>query len=321
MHTISSHSARQFRRAGLVALATTGLMAAGVAAAGPASATTAAPLTSADVALANEPAQLTLESSRTSFLVPRTAAASKVRGLTQAVASRITRPHLRADRTRIDPEQVVTLIGSVTYGWDKQLVRSQPVRLQVLAQGSWRTISTRELSTAGKAGFTVYPKQTTTYRLAFAGQDGLRASVSAAVTVTVRSYLAGPTATAAVTSSATASGKAAQVLAIAAAQTGKWYEYGAAGPSTFDCSGLTQYVFGKVGVWLPHKANSQLAYGRAVAKSSAAPGDLVFFLSDGYAYHVGIYAGGGYMYDAPRTGQQVGKHKIWSTNIVFRRVV
>jgi cell wall-associated NlpC family hydrolase len=51
------------------------------------------------------------------------------------------------------------------------------------------------------------------------------------------------------------------------------------------------------------------------------PGDLIFFRSGTHAYHAGIYAGGGYMYDAPRPGRTVGKHKIWSRNYVVRRLV
>jgi cell wall-associated NlpC family hydrolase len=76
-----------------------------------------------------------------------------------------------------------------------------------------------------------------------------------------------------------------------------------------------------VGVSLPHKANSQKSYGRAISRSQALPGDLIIFLSGGYGYHAAIYAGGGYMYDAPRAGSTVGLHKIWSSTIVFRRLV
>ncbi|HEU4426011.1 MAG TPA: NlpC/P60 family protein [Pilimelia sp.] len=114
---------------------------------------------------------------------------------------------------------------------------------------------------------------------------------------------------------------AVRVIAEAARLSGRPYRFGAAGPSAFDCSGFTQYVFGRFGISLPHKANSQQRYGRAVNRSQAGPGDLIFFRNGSYAYHVGIYAGGGYMYDAPRPGRTVGKHRIWSGDYTVRRLI
>jgi cell wall-associated NlpC family hydrolase len=118
-----------------------------------------------------------------------------------------------------------------------------------------------------------------------------------------------------------ASGIGARVVAAAARLEGRPYRYGAAGPSAFDCSGFTLYVFRQFGVYLPHKADSQRHYGRAVSRADARPGDLIVFLSGGYGYHAGIYAGGGYMWDSPHSGGYVGLHRIWSTNVVFRRLV
>jgi cell wall-associated NlpC family hydrolase len=114
----------------------------------------------------------------------------------------------------------------------------------------------------------------------------------------------------------------AQVVSVARSLTGRPYRWGAAGPRAFDCSGFTQYVLRKVTkTKLPHKANAQQRYGKRIPRSQARPGDLIFFRSGSYAYHVGIYAGNGYMYDAPRPGKRVGKHKIWSRNYVVRRLV
>jgi cell wall-associated NlpC family hydrolase len=58
-----------------------------------------------------------------------------------------------------------------------------------------------------------------------------------------------------------------------------------------------------------------------VPRSKALPGDLVFFKNGSYAYHVGIYAGNGYMYDSPRPGKKVAKRKIWTRSYTVRRVV
>jgi cell wall-associated NlpC family hydrolase len=117
------------------------------------------------------------------------------------------------------------------------------------------------------------------------------------------------------------SASAAHVLQIAAAQSGDSYSYGAAGPDSFDCSGFTQYVFGHVGISLPHSAAQQAAIATPV--SQPQPGDLVFVHNGGGGSvgHVAIYAGGGYWYEASNPSQPVGKHRAWSTNVTFGRVL
>ncbi|GAB3148197.1 C40 family peptidase [Micromonospora sonneratiae] len=89
----------------------------------------------------------------------------------------------------------------------------------------------------------------------------------------------------------------------ACAQVGKPYVWGAAGPNSFDCSGLTQYAWGKAGVYLPHFTGDQWKKGTRVSASAAKPGDLVFFFDD--LHHVGLYIGNGLMVHAPRAGKPV----------------
>jgi cell wall-associated NlpC family hydrolase len=85
--------------------------------------------------------------------------------------------------------------------------------------------------------------------------------------------------------------------------TGIPYRWGGASPRAgFDCSGLVQYVYGKVGIPLPHYAASQYGHGRRVSRGALRAGDLVFFSRVG---HVGIYAGGGKFIHAPRRGTTV----------------
>jgi peptidoglycan DL-endopeptidase CwlO len=117
------------------------------------------------------------------------------------------------------------------------------------------------------------------------------------------------------------SASAAHVLDLAAAQSGDSYVYGAAGPDSFDCSGLTQYVFGLIGISLPHSAAEQAALATPVSRPQ--PGDLVFVHNGGggSVSHVAIYAGGGYWFEAAHPGQTVGKHPAWSTNVSFGRVL
>jgi cell wall-associated NlpC family hydrolase len=99
------------------------------------------------------------------------------------------------------------------------------------------------------------------------------------------------------------SARAAVVIAAARAELGKPYVYGAAGPSSFDCSGLTMWAFAAAGVSLPHNAAAQYGYGTHIAESQLEPGDLVFFYSP--ISHVGIYIGNGLMIHAPTSGDVV----------------
>jgi len=93
------------------------------------------------------------------------------------------------------------------------------------------------------------------------------------------------------------------IVAYASNFIGTPYQWGGNGPSTFDCSGFTSYVFRHFGISLPRTAAGQQGAGVAVAKSDLQPGDLVFFGSP--AFHVGIYVGGGCYIHAPRTGDVV----------------
>ncbi|HEY5248906.1 MAG TPA: C40 family peptidase, partial [Dermatophilaceae bacterium] len=94
------------------------------------------------------------------------------------------------------------------------------------------------------------------------------------------------------------------LLGLAASLAGIYYVYGGTTTAGFDCSGYTQYVFGKVGTALPRTAEEQRQAAKPV--SDPQPGDLVFFGIP--AHHVGIYAGNGKMWDAPETGSTVGLH-------------
>jgi cell wall-associated NlpC family hydrolase len=102
---------------------------------------------------------------------------------------------------------------------------------------------------------------------------------------------------------AAVSGGATAAVQFAYAQLGKPYQWGAAGPDSYDCSGLTMASWAAGGVSLPHSAAMQQASVPAVPLSSLQPGDLVFFGNP--AYHVGIYVGHGDMIEAPYQGLDV----------------
>ncbi len=76
--------------------------------------------------------------------------------------------------------------------------------------------------------------------------------------------------------------------------------FGAAGPGSFDCSGLTMYAYAAAGISLPHFTGAQIGVGRRVGFGELAPGDLVFFPG-----HEGMYIGNGMMVHAPHTGDVV----------------
>jgi peptidoglycan DL-endopeptidase CwlO len=104
--------------------------------------------------------------------------------------------------------------------------------------------------------------------------------------------------------------RGARAAAVATRYLGVPYRWGGASPSGFDCSGFVMYVFGRVGVSLPHNAAAQYRYGRPVSRGNLAPGDLVFF--DGLG-HVGIYLRGGRFIHAPHTGDVVKISSIWDS--------
>ncbi|WP_101256474.1 C40 family peptidase [Streptomyces barkulensis] len=116
---------------------------------------------------------------------------------------------------------------------------------------------------------------------------------------------------------ATPAGKA---LRVAASKKGAPYSYGAAGPSRFDCSGLTQYSYKKAGKRLPRTAAAQYNRSKKVSAKSRKKGDLVFFHSGGSVYHVGIYAGEGRIWHSPKPGKTVRKERIWTKSVRYGRV-
>jgi cell wall-associated NlpC family hydrolase len=105
-------------------------------------------------------------------------------------------------------------------------------------------------------------------------------------------------------------------------QAGDPYSYGGNGPHAYDCSGLTQWVYKKLGHKLPHSSSAQVGHTFKVKKPRK--GDLVFFYGSGGVYHVGIYAGKRdgrrWVWHAPRSGETVKKDPIWTDSYFIRRV-
>ncbi|EAG0786127.1 invasion associated endopeptidase [Listeria monocytogenes] len=95
---------------------------------------------------------------------------------------------------------------------------------------------------------------------------------------------------------------ASAIIAEAQKYLGKAYSWGGNGPTTFDCSGYTKYVFAKAGISLPRTSGAQYASTTRISESQAKPGDLVFFDYGSGISHVGIYVGNGQMINAQDNG-------------------
>ena len=102
---------------------------------------------------------------------------------------------------------------------------------------------------------------------------------------------------------------AQQAIAFAQAQLGKPYQWGASGPDSFDCSGLTMAAYASAGVNIPRTSRDQWNFGTHIGSmADLAPGDLVFYASGSSAstiHHVGLFIGDGLMIEAPYTGSVV----------------
>ena len=109
--------------------------------------------------------------------------------------------------------------------------------------------------------------------------------------------------TSAPTVSVPVSGRGGAAVAAAESVLGRPYVWGASGPSSFDCSGLTMWAWAHAGVGLSHSSSAQYGSGAHVSQSALQPGDLLFFYSP--ISHVGMYIGGGQMIHAPHTGDVV----------------
>lgn len=114
-----------------------------------------------------------------------------------------------------------------------------------------------------------------------------------------------------------------QAVREASRHQGQPYVYGAAGPTRFDCSGFTLYVWSRFGKRLPHSSSQQYSSSavRHISKASKTVGDLVFMKnSSGRITHVGIYAGSNRWWVAPKSGDHVKLQTLYSSNYVVARL-
>jgi cell wall-associated NlpC family hydrolase len=112
----------------------------------------------------------------------------------------------------------------------------------------------------------------------------------------------------------------AAAVRAAESQLGKPYQWGAAGPDSYDCSGLTMWAYAQEGVHLDHYTGDQWQEGARISTSALRPGDLVFFATNtadpSTIHHVGMYVGNGEMVEAPHTGANVRYSSIWRPDLI-----
>jgi cell wall-associated NlpC family hydrolase len=106
------------------------------------------------------------------------------------------------------------------------------------------------------------------------------------------------------------------VVAFALAQVGKAYRMGASGPGAFDCSGLVEAAYARIGIRLPHNADGQRRFGRPVSRGELRQGDLVF-----WSGHVGIALDSNRMVAAANPREGVIVQDIYGTPVAYRRLV
>ena len=118
----------------------------------------------------------------------------------------------------------------------------------------------------------------------------------------------------------------AAVIDFARDQLGEPYVWGAEGPNSWDCSGLTMKAWARAGVQLPHYSVAQYEQSRRISEDELRPGDLIFWAEDagnpGTIFHVALYIGDGRMIHAPRTGRPVRIDSVyyWEDPDFFGRV-
>lgn len=116
---------------------------------------------------------------------------------------------------------------------------------------------------------------------------------------------------------ATRAQRIAQAMDIVVAQKGDAYQYGAAGPSRFDCSGLVYYSFRRAGFTnVPRTSSQQARFATRIRRVNMRRGDLMFFYDSGGVYHVGVFAGRRdgrvFMVHAPYGGRTVHRSATWT---------
>ena len=180
-------------------------------------------------------------------------------------------------------------------------VKDAEVQVQRRSGDEWETVAWLRTDAEGLGRGELDLQRSTRLRAVYQGSSARTAATSREIVVQVTDFRQ-------------------RAVRVAAEQEGKPYRRGGNGPDSFDCSGLVRYAFAKVGKELPRTSADQERATRDIPRSEAKPGDLIFISSGGRVGHVGIYAGDGKFWDAPRSGGRVSLRAIWSDRYEVGRV-
>jgi len=234
---------------------------------------------------------------------------SKVEGIREQVAASVVSQYqgnALSSTTQVflskDPDAFLSQLGTVAAYNDQQAQMMADFATQAKQLEMREQAAQRELAEIEKVKQTLADEKAEIDAKAGEAKDildELEAKELARVQAPSRSASRAPISNVAV------SGRAGAAVDYALAQVGDAYVYGAAGPDTFDCSGLTMMAWAQAGVSLPHSASAQMSSGTSVSSSDLQPGDLVFYYSP--VSHVGMYIGNGQIVHAanPDTDVQI----------------
>ncbi|MGY1631351.1 C40 family peptidase [Geodermatophilus sp. SYSU D01186] len=209
-----------------------------------------------------------------------------------------------AEQAAADAQALVDQVAAKQADLDRQVARFQAEYDRLVAEEERASREAAERRAAEEAARAAAAQAATT-QAAPAPAAPAPAAPPAPAAGGARSAAAPAPAPAPAPAAPVAGGSAAAQRAVetALAQQGDPYVWAAAGPNSFDCSGLVQYAYAAAGISLPHSSRIQSTMGAPVSRSALQPGDLVFFYSP--VSHVGIYVGNGQMVHASTYGQPV----------------
>ena len=203
---------------------------------------------------------------------------------TQASADAALLTQLNAAKQRLDTEQAAAEHARVQASADRQQIASARDSLAAATATQQQTLS----QVQGQLGLLV------------AQEQQRRAAVALAAAQVPGAFPTVPAPT----------GAAAQAIAFARSQLGKPYQYAAAGPDSYDCSGLVMAAYASAGIRLPHYSGAQYAMLPHIAFSAMLAGDLLYWGDQG-SEHVAVYLGSGQIIEAGGTGDDVHIDPIW----------
>ncbi|WP_163548342.1 C40 family peptidase [Candidatus Frankia nodulisporulans] len=243
------------------------------------------------------------------------------------VGLRVTNPNVTV--TANEPVDIgFSLFNEATH----EPLANQLVKVQVKLPTGWATFKHLYTNDQGYTSYTARVLTTTNVTAIFDGTDALQ-SAHSSNDATLQVAQPAPAAAASRARGAIIDNVSVDVdvplpansigekaVYLASLQAGKPYVYGADGPSSFDCSGLVQYVYRQLGKTLPRTTDAQFAATTRISMYNKQPGDLIFLGTPGNIYHVGIYAGNGKMWVAPHTGNVVKLQSIYTTSYYVGRI-